>query len=24
VVLDTLIPRKKLPYPGPEPGGHWH
>lgn len=24
VVLDTLLPRKKLPYPGPEPGGHWH
>ncbi len=24
VVIDTLIPRKKLPYPGPEPGGHWH
>ncbi|MBI1238110.1 MAG: MMPL family transporter [Alphaproteobacteria bacterium] len=23
VVLDTLIPRKSLPYPGPEPGGHW-
>ena len=24
VVIDTLLPRKKLPYPGPEPGGHWH
>ncbi len=24
VVIDTLFPRKKLPYPGPEPGGHWH
>lgn len=24
VVIDTLMPRKKLPYPGPEPGGHWH
>jgi hypothetical protein len=24
VVMDTLLPRKKLPYPGPEPGGHWH
>jgi predicted RND superfamily exporter protein len=23
VVIDTLIPRKKLPYAGPEPGGHW-
>ncbi|MFN9356435.1 MAG: hypothetical protein ACK55V_10545 [Alphaproteobacteria bacterium] len=19
-----LMPRKKRPYPGPEPGGHWH
>jgi predicted RND superfamily exporter protein len=24
VVIDKLMPRKKLPYPGPEPGGHWH
>ena len=24
VVIDTLFPRKSLPYPGPEPGGHWH
>ena len=24
VVIDTLLPRKTLPYPGPEPGGHWH
>jgi hypothetical protein len=24
VVIDTLIPRRKLPYPGPESGGHWH
>jgi hypothetical protein len=24
VVIDTLLPRKKLPYAGPEPGGHWH
>ena len=24
VVIDTLIPRTKLPYPGPEPGGNWH
>jgi hypothetical protein len=23
VVIDTLLPRKTLPYPGPEPGGHW-
>lgn len=23
VVIDTLFPRKKLPYAGPEPGGHW-
>ncbi len=23
VVIDTLFPRRKLPYPGPEPGGHW-
>jgi hypothetical protein len=23
VVIDTLFPRKTLPYPGPEPGGHW-
>jgi predicted RND superfamily exporter protein len=23
VVMDTLFPRKKLPYAGPEPGGHW-
>jgi predicted RND superfamily exporter protein len=24
VVMDTVLPRKKLPYAGPEPGGHWH
>jgi len=24
VVIDTILPRKKLPYAGPEPGGHWH
>ena len=24
VVMDTLLPRKKLPFAGPEPGGHWH
>ena len=24
VVIDTVLPRKKLPYPGPETGGHWH
>jgi predicted RND superfamily exporter protein len=24
VVIDKLMPRKKRPYPGPEPGGHWH
>jgi hypothetical protein len=23
VVIDTLFPRKKLPYPGPETAGHW-
>jgi len=23
VVIDTVFPRKKLPYAGPEPGGHW-
>ena len=23
VVIDKLIPRRKPPYPGPEPGGHW-
>ncbi len=24
VVIDTVLPRKSLPYAGPEPGGHWH
>ncbi len=24
VVIDKLLPRKTRPYPGPEPGGHWH
>jgi hypothetical protein len=24
VVIDTILPRKALPYAGPEPGGHWH
>ncbi|MBI1212435.1 MAG: MMPL family transporter [Alphaproteobacteria bacterium] len=24
VVIDTVLPRKRLPYPGPETGGHWH
>jgi len=23
VVIDTVFPREKLPYAGPEPGGHW-
>jgi len=24
VVIDTVLPRKKVPYGGPEQGGHWH